>query len=203
MIKKYPGIVLATIFIATVISCGCIQETGIGHGNETFTDSPDESAGENPTDASTESGNSTFTNSSNEITGETPTVTGTEDYVGKFIESSSFTVTEQDVELVNIALEDEEVSGIVFNYSFEAETCVSEIIPEGQDPQDLYIVTFWLFNGTISPKGEYDGIYAVYINESKQVYQHNWDFLPPYPPDLFAEILRNITRRSVYTYNKI
>ncbi|KUL02206.1 MAG: hypothetical protein XE10_0775 [Methanoculleus marisnigri] len=108
---------------------------------------------------------------------------------------------ESEIELVQIALRDEQVVDAVSNHSFETEIAVSNLNWGEGKPEEVLVVRFWLFNGTYRPNGEYVGIYSVSLNDSKQVVLRSWDYPPRYPPGFPVEMKVNLTDRSICTYH--
>ena len=108
---------------------------------------------------------------------------------------------ESEIELVRIALRDEEVANAIRNHSFETEIYVSHLQSGLNEPEELIKVRFWLFKGTSRPYGTYDGMYSVFINDSKQVVQRSWEYPPRYPPSVPVDMRMNLTNRSICTYH--
>ncbi|GAB7016164.1 hypothetical protein JCM10550A_15320 [Methanogenium cariaci] len=110
---------------------------------------------------------------------------------------------ESEIELVQIALRDEEVADAIRNHSFETEIYVSNLRTGENDPEELLTVRFWLFNGTSRPYGTYDGMYSVFINDSKQIVQRSWQAPPRYPSSIPVDMRMNLTNRSICTYHHL
>ncbi|MCC7565765.1 MAG: hypothetical protein KO206_05755 [Methanomicrobiaceae archaeon] len=110
---------------------------------------------------------------------------------------------ESEIKLVQIALCDAEVAEAVCNHSFETEVFVSNLGHGEGEPEEVFTVRFWLFNGTSRPNGDYDGIYNVFINDSKQIVLRSWQYPPRYPPNVPVEMKVNVTDRSICTYHNL
>ena len=110
---------------------------------------------------------------------------------------------ESEIELVRIALHDEEVANVIRNNSFETEIYVSNLGTGLNVSEEVLTVRFWLFNGTSRPYGTYDGMYSVFINDSKQIVQRSWQVPPRYPPSVPVDMRMNLTNRSICTYHNL